>query len=55
MFRRMQEQRWERRRRRIWFEELVSWIVVPMVFILGWIIYDQVVSGHLMLRQLTGN
>jgi hypothetical protein len=51
MFRRMQDQRWERRRRRLWFEELVAWIVVPMVFILGWIVYDQVISGQLMLRQ----
>jgi hypothetical protein len=47
----MQEQRFERRRRRLWFEELVAWIVVPMVLILGWIIYDQVISGQLMLRQ----
>ena len=27
------EQRWERRRRRYFFEEIVGWIVVPLVLI----------------------
>ena len=27
------EQRWERRRRRIWFEEALSWILVPIIFV----------------------
>jgi hypothetical protein len=25
------EKRWERRRRRIWFEEALSWILVPLI------------------------
>ena len=27
------EKRWERRRRRIWFEELLAWILVPVIVI----------------------
>ena len=27
------EQRWERRRRRIWLEELIGWIVVPIIIV----------------------
>lgn len=27
------EKRWERRRRRIWFEELLGWILVPIIVI----------------------
>jgi hypothetical protein len=27
------EQRWERRRRRIWFEELLGWILVPIIVV----------------------
>ncbi|HEY7384568.1 MAG TPA: hypothetical protein VH743_12945 [Beijerinckiaceae bacterium] len=27
------EQRWERRRRRYFFEEIVGWIVVPLILI----------------------
>ncbi len=25
------ERRWERRRRRIWFEEVLGWILVPVI------------------------
>jgi len=33
------EQRWERRRRRIWFEEMMGWILVPIIlFSVYWII-----------------
>jgi hypothetical protein len=27
------EQRWERRRRRIWLEELLGWILVPIIIV----------------------
>ena len=27
------EERWERRRRRVWFEELLGWILVPLIVI----------------------
>jgi hypothetical protein len=27
------EERWERRRRRIWFEELLGWILVPLIVV----------------------
>jgi hypothetical protein len=33
------EQRWERRRRRIWFEEMMGWILVPIIlFSIYWIV-----------------
>ncbi len=27
------EKRWERRRRRIWFEEILAWILVPVIVV----------------------
>jgi hypothetical protein len=27
------EERWERRRRRVWFEEILGWILVPLIAI----------------------
>ncbi|HEX2556539.1 MAG TPA: hypothetical protein VHL98_22815 [Microvirga sp.] len=27
------EKRWERRRRRIWFEEILGWILVPVIVV----------------------
>lgn len=30
------EKRWERRRRRIWFEELLGWILVPIILVAGY-------------------
>lgn len=27
------EERWERRRRRMWFEEVLGWILVPLILI----------------------
>lgn len=33
------ELRWERRRRRLWFEEILGWILVPVILLAGyWII-----------------
>jgi len=33
------EQRWERRRRRMWFEEMMGWILVPIIlFSIYWIV-----------------
>ena len=29
------EERWERRRRRVWFEELLGWILVPLIVIVA--------------------
>ena len=27
------EKRWERRRRRFWFEEMLAWILVPIILV----------------------
>jgi hypothetical protein len=27
------EQRWERRRRRMWFEEMMGWVLVPIIVV----------------------
>ncbi len=27
------EERWERRRRRVWFEEMLGWILVPVIVV----------------------
>jgi len=33
------EKRWERRRRRIWFEEMLGWILVPTILVsLYWMV-----------------
>ena len=30
------EKRWERRRRRIWFEEILGWLLVPVILFVGY-------------------
>jgi len=39
------EQRWERRRRRIWFEEVLAWILVPIILIGGYFFVDGVLTA----------
>jgi hypothetical protein len=39
------EQRWERRRRRIWFEELLGWILVPLIVFAAYWAIDMVLTG----------
>jgi hypothetical protein len=39
------EQRWERRRRRIWFEELLAWILVPVIVFGTYLLIDAVLSA----------
>ena len=34
------ERRYERRRRRIWFEELLGWILVPVILISGYLFVE---------------
>jgi hypothetical protein len=34
------EQRWERRRRRIWLEEALAWILVPVIVLGGYYLVD---------------
>jgi hypothetical protein len=34
------EQRWERRRRRIWLEEALAWILVPVIVLGGYYLID---------------
>ena len=34
------EQRWERRRRRIWWEEALAWILVPVIVLGGYYLID---------------
>lgn len=39
------EQRWERRRRRIWFEEALGWILVPVILIAAYYVVDGALSA----------
>jgi hypothetical protein len=39
------EQRWERRRRRIWFEEALGWILVPLIFVATYWAVDGILTG----------
>jgi hypothetical protein len=45
------EQRWERRRRRIWFEEVLAWILVPVIVVAA---YWLVVAGLAALGTSPG-
>jgi hypothetical protein len=39
------EQRWLRRRRRIWFEEVLAWILVPIIVIGGFWLVTTILSA----------
>jgi hypothetical protein len=39
------EQRWERRRRRIWFEEILAWILVPVILVGTYLLVDAVLNA----------
>ena len=39
------EQRWERRRRRIWLEEMLGWILVPIIVIGTYWLVNVVLQG----------
>jgi len=39
------EKRWERRRRRIWFEEVLGWILVPIIVIATYWLVDAVLAA----------
>ena len=39
------EQRWERRRRRLWLEELLGWILVPLIVIGTYLFVDMVLNA----------
>jgi hypothetical protein len=39
------EQRWERRRRRIWFEETLAWFLVPVILVAGYFFVTGVLSA----------
>ena len=39
------EQRWERRRRRIWFEEVLGWILVPTIVVATYLFIVAVLSA----------
>jgi hypothetical protein len=39
------EQRWERRRRRIWFEEILGWILVPVIVLGVYWFIDMVLTA----------
>jgi hypothetical protein len=39
------EQRWERRRRRVWLEEALGWVLVPVIVIGGYLFIDMVLNA----------
>ena len=39
------EQRWERRRRRMWFEEVLGWILVPVILVSCYWLVDMVLNA----------
>ena len=39
------EKRWERRRRRIWLEELLGWILVPLIVIGAYLFVDMALNA----------
>ncbi len=39
------EKRWERRRRRIWFEELLGWILVPVIVVATYGLVEMVLGA----------
>ena len=39
------EQRWERWRRRLWLEELLGWILVPLIVIGAYLFVDMALSA----------
>jgi hypothetical protein len=39
------EKRWERRRRRLWLEELLGWILVPVILIGGYLFVEMVLNA----------
>jgi hypothetical protein len=39
------EARWERRRRRVWFEEVTGWILVPIILLAGYWVLIAILDG----------
>ena len=39
------EQRWERRRRRIWLEEALAWVLVPVILFGGYYLIDSALNA----------
>jgi hypothetical protein len=39
------EKRWERRRRRIWFEEVLGWILVPVILLAAYWLVDGILNA----------
>jgi len=39
------EQRWERRRRRLWLEELLGWILVPLIVVGAYLFVDMALNA----------
>lgn len=39
------EKRWERRRRRMWFEEILAWILVPVIVVSTWGLAETVLGA----------
>lgn len=39
------EKRWERRRRRMWFEEILAWILVPVIVVSTWWLVETVLGA----------
>jgi hypothetical protein len=39
------EKRWERRRRRIWFEEILGWILVPVILFAAYWVFDATLNA----------
>jgi hypothetical protein len=39
------EERWERRRRRIWFEEVTGWILVPIILLASYWLIELVLNA----------
>ncbi|HLM41997.1 MAG TPA: hypothetical protein VK434_20665 [Microvirga sp.] len=39
------EKRYQRRRRRVWFEEILGWILVPVIVIAGYWLLDMTLNA----------
>lgn len=39
------EKRWERRRRRMWFEEALAWVLVPVIVVGFYFLVDSVLAA----------
>jgi hypothetical protein len=39
------EKRWERRRRRIWFEEALAWVLVPVIVVGFYVLVESILGA----------